>query len=276
MLSKFDQRSFNGLSYYFMLLNFLFITKYSSFSMLIYFPNRSYRFFDFHRKTSIRFFNGLIKTKQFFAFSKKKINFSKLDLSTTQSSVLFFKKRYGVLKHSFNPKKYNLHKANHFINYSNSNEKNFSKPMTLLRFKKMKKMFFKSNRKYILPNFSNMRQFKKNPRIFKTFSKTSSNTYNLTLGSFLVRQKIFLTLSDFNKYIKKYGYIFNDRLCKDTNVTLRENDVVRLSFCPLLFYPMLNPKVSFKKYLDKVKPHIFRMMRNKFDNNKQSATHIPK
>ena len=52
--------------------------------------------------------------------------------------------------------------------------------------------------------------------------------------------------------------------------------MVQLSFSPMLLSPLAKRHKFFKKYLNKVKPRIFKMMRNKFDINKQSTTHIPR
>jgi hypothetical protein len=150
------------------------------------------------------------------------------------------------------------------------------KSLVLLRFKKMKKMFFKINRKHLLPNFESMRQFKKNPRIYAKFSNVSSQSYDLSLCSFLIRQKIFLTKQDFYSFVRANGYVFNGKIYKNCDVFLRENDIIQLPFSPVLFFPMFKKQNDFKKYLIKVKPQIFKMMRNKFDINKQSTTHIPK
>jgi hypothetical protein len=275
MLYK-DLSAYNALSYYLVLVRFLFLFKNNNISLLFYINHKTTLPFQEKFNTKIRFFKDLFKSKKFYIFQKERINFSKLDLQTTQKSILFFKRRFGALKHSFKPKKYNLHKANFFLNLRNEQESSQNKSVVLLRFKKMKKMFFKINRKHILPKFETMRQFKKNPRIYARFSKMSSESYDLSLSSFLVRQKIFLTKHDFVSYIRINGYIYNGKVFKNQDVFLRENDVIQFPFSHTLFLPMFKKQVDFKKYLVKIKPQLFKMMRNRFDINKQSTTHIPK
>ena len=257
----------------FRLLSFL---KEKNYILLLSFKKKPYVRFFKKSKVKVRFFKSLVLKKKFYIFSKKKINYKVINLQTSQKSVLFFKRRYGVLKHLFKQKKYNLYKANFFINLRRKKKTFNSKSMTLLRFKKMKKIFFKINRKHILPKFDKMRQNKKNVRIYANFHKANENSFNLAISSFFVKSRIFLSKKDFTDYIRVNGFLHNGNFYTSNDIFLNDGDIVQLNFSPILLSPLVKRHKHFKKYLSKVKPRIFKMMRNKFDINKQSTTHIPR
>lgn len=264
------------ISYNYFLSKFLFFLKDKNFMFFFSFKKKPFIKFFKKSKAKVKFFKNLILTKKFYLFSKKKINYKVVNLQTSQKSVLFFKRRYGVLKHLFKQKKYNLYKANFFINLRRKKKNQPNKSMTLLRFKKMKKIFFKANRKHILPRFETMRQNKKNVRIYSNFHKISKNSFELSVSSFFVKSRIFLNKDDFKNYICKNGFLHNGTFCTSVDTLINDGDMVQLSFSPMLLSPLAKRHKFFKKYLNKVKPRIFKMMRNKFDINKQSTTHIPR
>ena len=257
----------------------------------IYFLFMRYYYFNMLRFNFFFFFKKLNKQKKLkigiFFFKKKKVKTVVLNSKKkmpnnfyySPTTILFLKRRYGLFKYKYNPKKYNLFKMNFFINLQKKKIRNITRLLNTFKKKWFNKLFFKKLRNVILPlktqnKFIFNRQFKKT-KLF-CLNNNKKNMYNLTIIQMLISFKFFTTYVDAISYMCKVGVLFNNVLVKNPSIFLKKNDKLFLIWVPNYYSYLIKFYTNFKKYIYKVKPRIFKMMQHKRDLNKQSTKIYPK
>ena len=196
-----------------------------------------------------------------------------------QNNVLLFKRRYGVLKHKYEDKSYNLHKMNYMIDLKKKKiKKSTFNYLNSLRKKNMNKLFFKKNRINIFKNFNYkvLTQKKKTKVIYNLFKNKNDSLNQLTLGKLLLTQRFFPNYDDTLKFIKNGGIVVNNEITLNHDKLLNVGDVVKLPRNELFFFYLTSFNLNRRKYLKLVKPRIFKLIRNKIDINKQATKNFPK
>ena len=196
-----------------------------------------------------------------------------------QNGILLFKRKYGVLKHKYDDKAYNLYKMNYMIDLKKKKtKKNTFQYLNSLRKKNMNKLFFKKNRINIFKNFDYkvLTQKKKSKVIYNLFKNKQSSLNQLTLGKLLLTQRLFSNYSDTIKFIQNGGIVINDQIITRHDKHLNVGDVIKLPHNELFFFYLTSFNLNRRKYLKMVKPRIFKLIRNKIDINKQATKNFPK
>lgn len=196
-----------------------------------------------------------------------------------QNNILLFKRRYGVLKHKYEDKSYNLYKMNYMLDLKKKKiKKSTFQYLNSLRKKNMNKLFFKKNRINIFKNFNYkvLTQKKKSKVIYNLFKNENNSPNQLTLGKLLLTQRLFSNYSDTIKYINNGGIVINNEIVLNHDKQLNVGDVVKLPHNELFFFYLTSFNLNRRKYLKLVKPRIFKLIRNKIDINKQATKNFPK
>jgi len=92
----------------------------------------------------------------------------------------------------------------------------------------------------------------------------------------LISFKIFLNYNDAIKYIMNTGVFINFKLNKNPWAYIHNNDIINLYWVPTHYTYIFYNFRKFNRYLRRVKPRIFKMMRHKIDINKQATKRFPK
>lgn len=227
---------------------------------------------------------------QLFFFRKRKKKVFKINYSVSffeknyisikdQNNILQFKRKYGVLKHKYDDKAYNLYKMNYMIDLKRGKKKQASfQYLNSLRRKNINKLFFKKNRINIFKkfNFKVLTQKKKSKVIYNLFKNNTKFLNNVTLGKLLLTQKLFPSYSDAKVFIENGGIVINNIIVSNHNQILNAGDVIKLPHNELFFFYLTSFNLNQRKYLKMVKPRIFKLIRNKIDINKQATKNFPK
>lgn len=204
---------------------------------------------------------------------------TELDFTEIETTLLL-KRKFGLLKYRFNEKAFLLYKLSSFLDIRKDRLKLKKTTYKYLKKPNVTKVFFKKNREnvFMKTRFKTTRQFKKSKLLYGLFNKKNSSEYNhynnivYTLLSF----KLFLNFKDAIKYLKSLGFYYNNYHNHNPFQLLKMNDVFSLNADFYFYYYLKSMYKYLRKYFRKVKPRIFKLIRHKVDNNKQSATTFPK
>lgn len=216
-------------------------------------------------------------------FKKKKIKstylFKKNDFYEISSSLVL-KRKFGLLKHKFNEKSFLLYKINAYLDLRKNKKKRIKEHFGLLKKKTMTKLFYKKVRNplFINTRYSTSRQFKKSKILYNLYNKKNDPVLNRfdSLVYTLISLKLFANFSDSLSYIKNIGVFCNHNLIKNPYFIVNLYDIIQLNSDFKYFYYLKTMNKQLRKHFKKVKPRIFKLVRGKYDINKQSATSIPK
>ena len=214
-----------------------------------------------------------------------------------QKNVLTLKRKIGAIKYKYNKLKTNLFKGNFFLDLKRYQ---WTKTNTLLTdrnkhvhkkkfwryryFSISRKTFTKVSQKEARNiisskiNYNMIRQKKKTKVFYSIYKYTPSYTEVIfnRVSDVLCYLQLFSNSKEAKEFITKIGIYVNGVYVVDANYFYGVNDVLQIYSSEALYSYILRKKKKNKVYFSKIKPRIFKLIRNKIDPHKQSTKNIPK
>mgnify|MGYP007051646365 CR=1 FL=1 len=202
------------------------------------------------------------------------------NLTPTQNIILYTKRKFGLLKYRYSKKNYHLRRMSYYIDVYRQKKQKLHFHYHSLKKKHINKLFFKKNRGNIFENlgYNVNRQKRKSKVAYSLFRANKPLVINMKLIDIFLNHKMFFTISDTINFIKTFGIYLNYKTVYNPYINITKGDIIQI---PMQEDPIYNMYrliffKKYRKYMRKIKPRIFKLMRNKIDLHKQATKNIPK